>query len=495
MTASRKHVLVLLVAALPLLGWWTTGLFDLDEGFYGAVVTEMNRRGEWIVPYYNGVPWWEKPILVYWMAKPTVAWLGGTLGARLPSVLCALLGFCLVHWWARRRLSAAAAQIAVLVLGTTLMWVAIGRMMMTDMALCLAFNAACLVFFESLKGDRRWRIVAGALLGIGVLAKGPVAILLFVPIAGWTWWRERELRPAFRGAWFGFSIALVAVIATWYLPAYVQHRDTFVQKFLVEQNLRRFTGGDQAHTLGGIAGLVFYIPILLIAFAPWSWMLVKAWPRKGSDEASRYLAVCAAIPFLFFTASGAKLVHYILPIAVPIALLVADWLAYRWSEDGREVARRPLVMMGLACVGVAVLANVGFAWWYRASGTAEVHELARTIPEGAFVAAYQMPRRTDDRGTGRPEIQETSHPSLLFVLDRSILEAETPEDLARAPMPLYVLTRRGRVGVQARAIFRQNGLVMTRLTRPNDRYYELYRLDSKNRVSSPTATQSRGPRP
>ena len=45
------------LAILPLLGWWFYGLFDIDEGFYGAVVAEMNRRGEWITPFYNGKPW------------------------------------------------------------------------------------------------------------------------------------------------------------------------------------------------------------------------------------------------------------------------------------------------------------------------------------------------------------------------------------------------------------------------------------------------------
>ena len=62
--------LVFLFACLPLFGWWMTGLFDVDEGFYGAVVAEMNRRHEWITPYFNGHPWFEKPILLYWLAKP-----------------------------------------------------------------------------------------------------------------------------------------------------------------------------------------------------------------------------------------------------------------------------------------------------------------------------------------------------------------------------------------------------------------------------------------
>ena len=71
---GSSWALVWLLAVLPFLGFWMYGLFDIDEGFYGAVVAEMNRRHEWLTPYYNGHPWFEKPILLYWVSKPLVSW-------------------------------------------------------------------------------------------------------------------------------------------------------------------------------------------------------------------------------------------------------------------------------------------------------------------------------------------------------------------------------------------------------------------------------------
>lgn len=490
-SSRRLFWLVILLAAIPLLGWWTYGLFDLDEGFYGAVVVEMNRRHEWIVPYYNASPWWEKPILLYWLAKPAVAIFGTDWGGRLPSIVASLAGSAFTFWWAKRRLCLAAAQISVLALATSLLWVGLSRMMMTDMLLTVAFNAACLLFYESLVGDRRWRVVAAGLIGVGVLAKGPVALLLFVPIALWTWWREKELRPAYRGAWLATAAVFLLVVASWYLTAYLRAGNDFVQGFLVEQNLNRFAGGDQAHTVRGFAGLVFYIPILLLGMAPWSLWIFKAWPRKGDDSLTRYLAVCAAVPFLFFTVSGAKLVHYILPCFIPIALLVADRLSFRWSKDGEQLDRKPLAFLAAGCLATCVLANLGFGWWYQASGQAEVHGLARKIPDGALVAAYQMPRRQQSLGTGKPKLQETSLPSLLFYLDRPILEAERPEQLARAGMPLYVLTRHGRLLSKDFELLRKAGLRYTRLSLRTSPNYELYRLDDKDRVSSPSANTPR----
>ena len=57
MKNPRALSLAPVICTIPLLGWWMYGLFDLDEGFYAAVVAEMNRRGEWITPFFNGKPW------------------------------------------------------------------------------------------------------------------------------------------------------------------------------------------------------------------------------------------------------------------------------------------------------------------------------------------------------------------------------------------------------------------------------------------------------
>ena len=102
--------LTLLLAALPLLGWWLYGLFDLDEGFYASVTGEMLRRGDWITPYFNGEPWFEKPILLYWFAAPSVALFGEAIGPRLPSIFASLGLYALVGIFLSSRLTSATAR-------------------------------------------------------------------------------------------------------------------------------------------------------------------------------------------------------------------------------------------------------------------------------------------------------------------------------------------------------------------------------------------------
>jgi 4-amino-4-deoxy-L-arabinose transferase-like glycosyltransferase len=473
----KRWPLIWALATLPLLGWWLTGLFDLDEGFYGAVVAEMNRRGEWITPFYNGKPWFEKPILLYWLAKPCLALFGDALGPRLPSVLGAVGTYGVVAWFIRRRIGEEAAQWSVLALASSLLFAALGRLMMTDMPLALCFTAAMATFWESLVGDRRWRLVTAACLGLGVLAKGPVALMLFVPIAAYTAYREPGLRPAFRGWWLAGTLILAAIVATWYLPAYVVNGQLFVQKFLVEQNLQRFTGGDKAHTLGGFASLGLFIPVLLLGMLPWSLFVVPAWPRRSADDSPdtplrRYLATWALLIFLFFSVSGAKLPHYVLPCAPPLAMLVGIHLAKRQPKN--------IVWAGVWTVAVAILLNAAQLVWYDRSGQAEIHRIARYVKvQGGAAAMYQMGRRQKALGTGKLKIQETSEPSVLMVLDATALDVDDFDLLLQAPKPLWVITRSNRIQANDFEAAKQAGQFLAEqplLTEPL--HYKLYRLDA-----------------
>jgi len=441
--ARYRYPLTLLLAILPLIGWWATGLFDLDEGFYGAVVGEMNRRHEWITPYYNGHPWFEKPILLYWVAKPFLMAFGDMVGPRLPSVLATIGTYILVGAYVKKRVSEPAAIWSVLILGSSFLVVALGRLMMTDALLSLCLTGAFLSFWESLNGDRSWRTATAVLLGLSVLAKGPVGLILFGGVAAWTFWSQPERRAAFRGWWLVGTVLLVMTTATWYWPAYMVNGQVFVQKFFVEQNLNRFTGGDDAHTVPFFPlGWLMYFLVLLVGMLPWSCWIPLAWPRKGADGFERYLAAWAAVIFLFFTVSSAKLVHYVLPCCPPLAMLV-----------GIHLSRRPpLVDATLKKVAVGWtlvlcgIANFAQSMWYRKSGQEEAHALIREIKAtNMSVALYQLSRREADKGTGTTKLRATSLPSLIMYLDRPALATDNLSDILELPKPTAIFTRHGRI--------------------------------------------------
>jgi 4-amino-4-deoxy-L-arabinose transferase-like glycosyltransferase len=492
--AQRPKAVLFAVLAgiLPLLGWWTYGLFDLDEGFYGAVTAEMNRRGEWITPLYNGHPWFEKPILLYWIAKPCLAIFGTAIGPRLPSVLATVSTYALVGWFAKRHFGTAAAVASVLVIASSLLVVAIGRMMLTDPLLLLSLTAATLTFWESLVSDPRWRLVAAFALGVGVLTKGPIACILFLALAALTFWREPELRPRFKGQWPLGLLILVLVVSAWYVPAYLIDGHEFVQKFLIEQNVGRFTGGDQAHTVRGVAGLLFYPIIILAGFLPWSFFLFPAWKSSPADDQAplrRYLTTWFLVVLVFFTVAGAKLPSYVLPLAPSIALLVGSYLGIRWQAR-LEPKRLAGPVMWLVAVGA--FAQWGFSRYYYGLHLgslnlpgfhAEVQTLARYVRENASqtdqVAEFQMGRQQKSLGTGKPVIQETSHPSTLLYLNRDVLDTDDWSQILGASSKEWILTRWNRV--TAADLEAAHGLVQPVQTPFPQDLYRLYVYNPQSR--------------
>lgn len=481
MGSRRANVLLsALIGILPVLGFWLSGLTDLDEGFYGAVVAEMNRRGEWITPFYNGKPWFEKPILAYWLAKPAVM-LFGEGGARLPSALCLFALLVVVGTWARRFFKDEAARLAPIVLGGMVLVAAIGRLMMTDMPFVLFLSLAMLTAWRSFEERSPATLaLAGACLGLASLAKGPVALVLFLPPIVYG---LRVLRPragvGVKG-WLGFAVAFLLVSALWYVPAYLANGSVFVQKFFIEQNLGRFKGGDVAHTFGGF---FFYIPIVLLGTLPYTPWAVRVW--AGGEPRHTFLRAWALWVFLFFTVAGAKLPHYVLPLFPPIALLVAERL---------ERSRRAFAIGGAWCAGLAIVLTMIQGVWYgsirvppsfpedlrKNSGNAEAHRLIRGVRREENLVLYQLSRRKKDRGTGGPKLQETSLPSLLFVTNRSVPDVESLGGLLRKPT-ITIFTRIGRLGKPE--LDRLEAAGFREVSRETGTYYLVARYERK--VSTP----------
>ncbi len=522
---SRLTAITWLFATLPLLGWWLTGLFDMDEGFYGAVVAEMNRRGEWITPYYNGQPWFEKPILLYWVAKPFMFIFGDWVGPRIPSILATLATYWLLAWFCRRHFGAQTSRWCLLVYASSVLVVGLGRLMMTDALLAFCLAGAFIFFWESLVGDRRWRLLSAFFLGLSVLAKGPVGLMLFVPVAAYTLWREREMRPAFRGWWLAGTVILLATAATWYLPAYLVNGDRFVQQFLIEQNLNRFTGGDLAHILPFpkewpallkiVAGSPYYILVLFVLTLPWSFYWRRAW-IANNDRFGRFLTSWCLVPFVFFTISSAKLPHYVLPCCLPMAMIVGRWVSGSGEAptpnplpqfpDNLESTANPLAAKPregalvlrfpwITAAVVAVLVNVAFVAYYRlpaAGATSEADQIAFYVRDhiaaGEHVVAYQMGRREHEMGTGRLKIMETVHPSLVMYLlaapavdiEKPVRELDDFSALVSDPSPQWVITRWNRLGaidfVYAKDAGRPLRLVQT-VDAPN--LYRLFYMPSR----------------
>ncbi len=342
-----------LLLALPL--FWMLGsvpLFDVDEGAFSEATREMLTSGDWLHTTLNGAPRFDKPIGVYWLQALSVSAFGlNEFALRLPSVLSCWAMALALGAFARRRWGELAGMLAGALVVTSFGPLAIGRGATADGLLNLLLALAGLDLWRFAESEERTPLRrAYAWVGLGLLVKGPVAAL--VPGAAFVLWccfdkRWTLLRKAaldLRG-W-----ALLLVIAVpWYAYALHRHGMAFVNGFLLQHNVDRFTG-----TLGGHRGnFLYYVAVLPLLAMPWAPLLVLAVVRARSfwaEPVGRYLLLWAAFVLVFFSMSGTKLPHYMLYGYPPLVLLMARLLA---------AASRRLVLVvaaGIVVWGVLIAA-------------------------------------------------------------------------------------------------------------------------------------------
>jgi 4-amino-4-deoxy-L-arabinose transferase-like glycosyltransferase len=284
------------------------------------------------------------------MAAGQALGLGGETAARLPSALSAFLLTLLMAWLAMR--VAGSLSLAVLCGAATAftpLMVLVGRACLTDMLLALCTTAALAFFFVASEcgahsecgapDDRRWYLAAWAALGLGFLAKGPVALAVVIPTAFiYALWQRRLWQVLKRCQLHWGLLIFLGINLPWYGLAFHRQGEEFWRAFFLSQNLRRFNEVLLGH--GG--GYFYYLPVLLLGGFPFSAAALPAWGsalflnRRLARQADplarlRLLAALATLVVLMaFTLAATKQINYILP-AMPFVALLAGYGLWRWG--------------------------------------------------------------------------------------------------------------------------------------------------------------------
>lgn len=329
-------------------------LTDPDEGRYAEIARAMAESGDWIVPRLFGLPYLEKPPLLYWMTAIAFRTLGvGELSARLPSALAGVAGVAAVALFARAWFGARAALLGAAVLATSAMYFAIARAAITDMLFAVALASALLTFFHAReRGGRAAPLLWPFALAAAVLSKGPAAVVLFAAVIAVDLALERARWRALLRArlWAGLPL-FVAVAAPWFVVISLRFPD-YPRFYVLKEHLHRVMGAEHAQPI------YWFVPLLLGGLLPWTPFAIVAarrWLREAtvrSDEgrAVRFLLVAAGVVFAIFSLSSGKLAPYVLPVLPPLAILIGRALE-RAMYDPDAAARRAWV----ACAGLLLL--------------------------------------------------------------------------------------------------------------------------------------------
>ncbi|HTU89561.1 MAG TPA: glycosyltransferase [Gemmataceae bacterium] len=373
-------VILLLLAATLFFLRLRAPLLEPQEPRYAEIPRQMLNDGRLLVPVLHGEPYLDKPPLLYWLVMGSYAAFGvHDWAARLVPGLAGVLTVLLTYWWGRRVAGERAGLCGALVLCLSAGFVYRQRMLNMDSLLCLWVTASLASAHAALTAGRflrqRWWLLSAVACGLGLLTKGPVALVLIAtPLVLYTFLEPRCARPSWRD-WSCFVLLVVSMAAPWYIAVMLQVPDfayTFFWRHHVERFLTPFDHEKPAW---------FYLPGLLAGMLPWTLLLpgfVRFLGRRSLRAAQRRPAalglflLSSLLCLVFFSVSGCKRPAYILPAMPPLTLALGCYLdllvprARQRADAGmlllwqwRSHLARSATLLVLA-LAVVILALAGF---------------------------------------------------------------------------------------------------------------------------------------
>jgi 4-amino-4-deoxy-L-arabinose transferase-like glycosyltransferase len=384
----RPLVLLLLGSLTFVAGLGNPAITDSDEAFYAESAREMIARGDWITPYFNDNPRFEKPVLFYWLIAATYSVAGvGEIQARLWSAISGL-GLVLVTYAAGRRwYGDTAGLVAGAIIATSFGAFYMARQSLPDLPLAFFMTVATWAAIEAVQltvpasvnaegasptpdARRRWLLLSAAAVAFGLLAKGPVGVVLpGITAVLLMIWERRRRRAA---GWLPvpvtdllLALVVFALVALpWFLSVTLVHGVDYLVRFFFTENVERFATDRYNEP----RSVLFFLPVILGGFMPWTpflllWVapLARVVRRVRPIAAAELrIALWALVPFVFYSASMGKQPRYVLPCLTPLAILLAAAISSRIrATASRGSSRRDPLLSTLALATAATIMLVG----------------------------------------------------------------------------------------------------------------------------------------
>ncbi len=361
---SHRNVLFSCLAGFlvirVLLIFWLP-ITDTTEARYAEIARKMLETGNWVTPQFDyGVPFWAKPPLHTWASAIGMKVFGvGHFGARVPILLLSMATLAVTYSLMRYRCGVDQALIAVTVLTSSLLFFGASAFVMTDMALVLGTTLCMAGFFVCVTAPDRagWGYLFFLGLAIGLLAKGPVAVVLTgIPILLWLLignrWSILKRLP-----WRIGLLLTIILSLPWYLAAEAA-TPGYLRYFLIGEHVERFLVSGWEGDLYGNGhaepkGMIWIFT--LGAFFPWSFFAAALLARskrvlrqvREDDSGWRsYLLLWCLSPLILFTPAANILPAYTLPALPAAALLLVSLWTSDWPQRGRAIRRAFVCAVG-----------------------------------------------------------------------------------------------------------------------------------------------------
>ncbi len=353
---------------------WMRPLLLPDEGRYVGVAWEMLRSGDWLTPTLNGLPYFHKPPLFYWITAASLSVFGqNEWAARMASMLGATLAvmalFLFVrHWLGERR----ARYTLVVLLAQPLLMIG-GQFANLDMLVagCITATIVLLahsVFCAERRLPHRAALTAAyGMAALGVLAKGLIGFVIpALVIFAWLLLRKRS-KALLSLIWWPGILLFLLLAGPWFV-ATQWHFPGFFDYFVVVQHFKRFAAGG----FNNVMPLWFYPFVLTMFSLPWLPWIARVLNRRYLSDLEQQplrllMLVWVGTVVFFFSLPQSKLLGYVLPAVPPLCFLIADGFLLHTGASKGTPSKRRWVLANATAVAFSIAAVGWFALYARHS--------------------------------------------------------------------------------------------------------------------------------
>ena len=398
MKSERWHWLLLILVGMGLFSvrLGNTHLWDQDEGYYAAAASEMYAKNDWVVPSFNGQLFAHKPPMMFWGMMLGFSGFGvSELGARFVSSLFGIGTILLTYQLARRLFDSLTGLMSGLAIGSCIMFTMVARSATADVHLTFFVLLSLSIWMNGYLSAIGWNrdaklqsipwvvwIATYAVMGLGVLTKGPIGFLFPMAVIGLFLLNEQERSPTvsqsavsrlwraiepympvsfFQTLWrmrpFTAVAGILAVAGPWYCWVQIRTDGAFLREFIGIHHMGRFSGAMDNHS----GPIYYYVVACLFGMYPWSAFaiptLIQVFRECISPVRSfamRFVVCWAAVYLVIFSLAGTKLPNYVLPAYPALAIFCGRFFAV-WMTDIRCVNPKWLHL------GWALMIFLGFA--------------------------------------------------------------------------------------------------------------------------------------
>lgn len=351
---NNKIGTVILFAVLGILYFGSLdgiALTDPDEVFYSMTAKEMLEQNNFATPLIFGHPQFEKPPLVYWLLAGSFKLFGvNPWAARLIPAAFGLLGIVMTFYFCRRVFNEEIAYLAAIILGTSALYLAMSKAVLTDVVLSVLMTAAFYAFylwFLERKGSYLYAFALAAALA--VLTKGPVALIILMVACIMFLAVEKEFKLLKSFVWHPWVLVFALVALPWYAFVVIKYGRVFIDEFIIRDNWDRILYAEHKN----FDRWYFYPMIVAAGLFPWTFYLAMMgrWWKEYKKECVFFL-VWFAVTFVLFQNAHSKLASYILPlmpaVIIPLSISLSSWT--RRSKRGMALA----FVYGILGVGLLI---------------------------------------------------------------------------------------------------------------------------------------------